>query len=65
MRVIVDKARCIAAGHCVVKSPSVFDQEEDTGLVILLNENPPESLVESVKLAARLCPASAITINEE
>ncbi len=64
MRVIIDTEKCIAAGQCVMKSPKVFDQEEDTGLVILLQENPPAELADSVRLAARLCPSSAIVVEE-
>jgi ferredoxin len=64
MRVIIDKSRCIAAGQCVLKSPKVFDQSEEDGIVILLNENPPEDLRESVVLAARVCPAEAIKVED-
>ena len=65
MRVVANKPRCIAAGQCVLKSPKVFDQNEDDGLVIVLQESPPAELQESVRLAARVCPASVITIHED
>ena len=65
IRIEIDRSRCIAAGQCVLKSPEVFDQSEEDGIVILLKENPPDELAESVRTAARLCPAEAIKVHEE
>lgn len=41
MKVTVDQDKCISAGQCVSNSSAVFDQCEDDGVVILLDENPP------------------------
>lgn len=65
MRVTIERSRCIAAGQCVLKSPEVFDQNEEDGIVVLLNANPPAELAESVRTAARLCPAEAIKVYED
>ena len=65
MRVVIEPDKCIAAGECVRVAAKVFSQDPDTGIVILLDENPSSELVEEVKRAARLCPAVAITIEEE
>ena len=65
MRITIERARCIAAGQCVLKSPEVFDQSEDDGIVILLNANPSAELADSVRTAARLCPAEAIKVHED
>lgn len=64
MRVLIDPDKCIAAGECVRVAAKVFAQESDTGIVILLDENPLPELAEQVRRAARLCPAVAITIEE-
>ena len=64
LRVIVDADKCIGAGQCVRQADLVFDQDEDTGLVVLLDEDPPEHLCEAVRTAARVCPVGAITIVE-
>ena len=64
MRVIVDKERCIGAGQCVLLAPDVFDQRDDDGVVVLLQEYPPVELHEDVRAAARICPALAIELNE-
>jgi ferredoxin len=64
MKVIVDEERCVAAGQCVAASEDVFDQREEDGIVILLDENPPAELADDVRNAAAVCPALAIRIEE-
>lgn len=64
MRIVIDQAKCIGAGNCLVAS-EVFDQRESDGLVVLLQESPPEALSEVVHDAADLCPAGAITIQAD
>jgi ferredoxin len=62
-KVHVDEDLCIGAGQCVLVAPQIFDQD-DRGLVILLDATPPSALHEAARKAARLCPAKAITIEE-
>lgn len=62
-RVVVDEDLCIGAGQCVLAAPQVFDQDE-RGLVILLDATPPPELREAARKAAKLCPARAIVIEE-
>jgi ferredoxin len=64
MRVTVDLEKCIASGSCVTADPDVFDQREDDGIVILLNDNPSTQHRDSVMNAARICPAMAITVED-
>ena len=63
-KVHVDEDLCIGAGQCVLAAPQIFDQD-DRGLVILLDATPPPALHEAARKAAKLCPARAITIEEE
>ena len=65
IRIAIHPDKCIAAGHCVSAAADVFDQNEDDGIVILLNANPSSDRLEAVRTAARLCPTSAIEIIEE
>jgi ferredoxin len=65
MRVKVDVDKCIAAGQCVRAAAAVFEQDDDTGLVVLLQENPPEELRVQVQNAARLCPAKVIIVEDD
>jgi len=65
MKITVDTEKCVAAGQCVIEAEDVFDQREDDGVVILLQESPPAERLEAVKRAAELCPALAITVEED
>lgn len=64
MRVVVNEDKCVAAGQCAALSPLVFDQRDEDGIVILLDENPPDHLHESVRKATAACPALAIVLEE-
>ncbi len=64
MRVIVDYDKCCGAGQCVMVAPKVFDQRDD-GIVILLDETPPEELHAAVREAAAVCPAAAIKLEDK
>jgi ferredoxin len=64
MRVLINQEKCCGAGQCVLAAPSIFDQRDNDGVVILLNENPPESARAEVEQAVRLCPAVAIRIED-
>ena len=63
LKVRVDLDRCIGAGHCVLRAPTVFDQRDD-GMVILLDDSPAPELYVAARKAADLCPSQAITIEE-
>jgi len=64
MKVIVDQDKCISSGNCVLNSSAVFDQRDEDGVVVLLNENPPAEQAESVRRAVVECPAQVIKIAE-
>ncbi|MEV6306381.1 ferredoxin [Actinoplanes sp. NPDC051861] len=61
MHVSVDQGRCCGAGQCVLLAPEVFDQREEDGVVVLLEPSPAAALHETVREAAAVCPAAAIT----
>lgn len=46
-------------------APEVFDQDEDDGLVIVLQVEPGEPAQQArVREAAAVCPTAAITLGE-
>ncbi|MGW0845539.1 ferredoxin [Streptomyces sp. NPDC002787] len=65
MKVHVDEAKCCGAGQCVLIAPEIFDQRDEDGIVVLLDERPAPSHRPAVREATAVCPAAAITLDEE
>jgi ferredoxin len=61
MKVVVDLAICQDHGQCCFAAPEVFELDEAGRLVVLTNE-PTDSLRDKVEEAADVCPLQAITI---
>lgn len=64
MKLRVDITRCVSSGQCATTSQVLFDQDMNTGVVILLNEDVPPELERAAREAAMLCPGGAISIEE-
>ncbi|MEV6038980.1 ferredoxin [Nonomuraea sp. NPDC052116] len=64
MNVSVEADKCVAAGQCVLLAPEVFDQREEDGVVILLDDTPAAEHHDAVREAAMVCPAAAIHLTE-
>ena len=61
----MSRDRCRGAGQCALTAPELFDQSEDDGTVVVLDEEPPPVLHERARLAAALCPNSVISLRQE
>lgn len=64
MRVTANSATCAVSSLCVYRLPGVFDQDED-GLVLVLDESPDSALHEEVRRAVRACPTKSIRVIED
>jgi ferredoxin len=64
MKVTVDQDKCCGAGTCVLLAPDVFDQRDEDGIVVLLEEHPAEGLHDIVNEAVSVCPGAAIAVSE-
>ena len=64
MRVSIDEDGCVGAGQCVLAAPDVFDQRDEDGIVVLLDETPGPDLHDATREAALLCPSLAIRLAE-
>lgn len=60
-KVVVDFNVCQDHGQCVFAAPEVF-QLDDAGRLVVLVDEPDESLRARVEDAADVCPVQAITI---
>ncbi len=64
MKVTVDADKCVSSGQCVSNASDVFDQRDDDGVVLLLDDSPNSEQAANVRNAAAACPALAIAIEE-
>jgi ferredoxin len=64
MKIIADTGKCVGAGQCVLTEPELFDQSEDDGTVIVLNDQPAGELVEKAREAVHVCPSQALSLQE-
>jgi ferredoxin len=64
MKVTVDQDKCVSSGQCVLNASEIFDQRDDDGVVVLLNDSPAVDQTENARRAALACPALAIDIED-
>ena len=64
IKIHVDEHNCVGAGQCVMAAPRVFDQRDEDGVVVLLQDHVGADLEPSVRKAVKLCPAVAIRVEE-
>ncbi|MCX4865279.1 ferredoxin [Streptomyces sp. NBC_00257] len=65
MKINIDRSRCIGAGQCALTAPKVFTQDDDGFSELLPGHEDAldgAAVKESVKVAVRVCPVQAITI---
>jgi ferredoxin len=64
MRINADTDVCVGSGQCVLTEPSVFDQDDD-GIVTLLIDHPEGEAAEKTREAVSICPSQALSITED
>ncbi|MCW2766551.1 MAG: hypothetical protein JWO11_2510 [Nocardioides sp.] len=65
MRVVADLGLCQGHQMCQGEAPDVFGWDDDADSVVVLVEDPDESLRPQVTAAVRYCPAMALAIEED
>jgi ferredoxin len=64
IRVAVEARRCLGAGQCALTVPEVFRQNDD-GISVVEDPEPPAELIEALLLASDICPARAVSVRME
>ncbi len=65
VRILADQDICCGSGVCAMRVPDVFDQDERTGIVVVLVPEPPPELHVAVRGAVTHCPSLALRIEGE
>ncbi|GFG52839.1 ferredoxin [Mycolicibacterium agri] len=63
MKVKADREVCIQAGNCVMVADTLFDQDDD-GIVVVLVDDIPEEQQDKAREAVTLCPSQALSIED-
>lgn len=61
MTIFADTTACVGAGQCALVAGTLFDQDDD-GIVMVLDPEPGEDDLADAVRAASLCPARAIRV---
>jgi len=63
MKVKADREVCIQAGNCVMVADSLFDQDDDGFVMVLVDEVPGDE-EDRAREAVKMCPSQALQIVE-
>jgi ferredoxin len=63
MKVKADREVCIQAGNCVMVADSLFDQDDDGFVMVLVDEVPGDE-EDRAREAVKMCPSQALKIVE-
>lgn len=62
MEIRVERDRCIGSSNCVMQMPDVFTQDDEEGLVEVLDASGAGHDRDAVENVAYSCPAQAIEV---
>jgi ferredoxin len=64
-KIVADLDRCVGAGQCVLTDPDAFDQSEEDGTVVVLQNTPADDEgLKRARVAADICPSRALSLTD-
>ncbi|MCW2624350.1 MAG: ferredoxin [Mycobacterium sp.] len=64
VKIAADRDVCIQAGNCVMAADTLFDQDDD-GVVMVLVDEVPDDEEDHAREAVKLCPSQALRVISE
>jgi ferredoxin len=64
VKIAADRDVCIQAGNCVMAADTLFDQDDD-GIVMVLVGEVPDDEEDHAREAVKLCPSQALRVVSE
>jgi ferredoxin len=61
----VERGRCVASSNCVMQMPDVFTQDDEEGLVEVIDETGAGRTVDAAREVSYSCPAQAIEVIDD
>lgn len=65
MKPKADTGQCMGSGMCVGISPEYFDQDPETGLVVIMRERVSAEDADEVGRAVEACPTGALSLIDD
>ncbi|HEY0531613.1 MAG TPA: ferredoxin [Actinoplanes sp.] len=64
-KIVADLDRCVGAGQCVLTDPDAFDQSEEDGTVVVLQNTPADDeALKRARVATEICPSRALSLTD-
>ncbi|WP_335984384.1 ferredoxin [Streptomyces sp. CA2R106] len=64
-KIVAHPDRCVGAGQCVMTDPDAFDQSEEDGTVIVLQDTPADDeALQRARSAVETCPSRTLFLTE-
>ncbi|GIE89716.1 ferredoxin [Actinoplanes regularis] len=64
-KIAADLDRCVGSGQCVLTNPDAFDQSDEDGTVVLLQDTPADDeALKRARIAVEICPSRALSLTE-
>ncbi|MEU6201764.1 ferredoxin [Streptomyces sp. NPDC047061] len=64
-KIVAHLDRCVGAGQCVMTDPDAFDQSEEDGTVIVLQDTPADDeALQRARSAVETCPSRTLSLTE-
>jgi ferredoxin len=61
--IVADVERCVGAGQCVLTDPDAFDQSDEDGTVVVLQDTPADDEArQRARVAVDICPGRALSL---
>ena len=64
IRIVIDRELCSGYANCLDAAPEVFDMDDHDIAVVIASDDALEGQRAAIERAVKLCPLSAITIEE-
>jgi len=64
VKIIADLETCQGYANCVVEAPDVFDIDESTGKVVVLEASPQPGMEADARRAVAACPVKALSVED-